>query len=85
MSEDKAPSEMVEELRRVASLEGSEVGEQWESLAMAETAAMYGSSGFKAAWEKEVREEYDHFISNWRLVTRTETREVEYTVLEFVG
>lgn len=81
----KTPKEMAEELEDAARLDGSEVGEQWQSLSSAETAARYGSDEFRDAWEKEVREQYEHFTTNFRIVTRKETREVEYTDLEFVG
>ena len=77
--------EMLEELESAATLEGSEVGEQWQALVNCRAAADYGSKEFREAYEKEVQKQYTHLKENFRIVERRETREVTYTDLKFIG
>ena len=85
MSPKMSIAEMLEELEEAATIEGSEVGEQWQALVSAKAAADYGSEAFLAAYEAEVREQHEHFRNNFRIVERQESRIVTYTDIEFVG
>lgn len=78
-------SQMVAKLLHAAELEGSEVGEQWASLANAEIAARYGSDEYRKAWETELKASYHQLVTEYEEVVTTETREIAFTELWWLG